>query len=99
MRSAFPKLIFGAFLSSLLFFTMVSGQALPTEGAAKLLVDKLGTFRAVWPSSSLQPDFVLGLARDFGATAAASRNYLSKEGHSFRLTIITTTSGSVLTLC
>ena len=94
MRSAFPTLIFSTFLALLLSFTMVNGQALSTEEAAKLLGDKFGTFRAVRPSSLLQPGFVVGLTENFGATSAASRDYLSKEGNAFRLTIITTTSDS-----
>ncbi len=94
MRSTFAKLILGTLLFLPLSFTMVSGQALPTEEAAKLLSDKLGTFKAAGPPSPLHPGFVLGLGKDFGATSAAFRNYLSKDGYSFRLTIITTTSDS-----
>jgi hypothetical protein len=91
LRSVFSKLFFGILLS-LLPLSPAHGQTLPVQPAAKLLVNKLNDFRAAGPPMIPKPDLEPGIASDFGATSAASRRFLSKDGQGFWLTIITTGS-------
>ncbi|HEV7798031.1 MAG TPA: DUF6599 family protein [Pyrinomonadaceae bacterium] len=76
---------------ALLLFIPVAGQSLTTDPAAKLLPDKLGEFRAAGPPSkvTLEDSIERG-----GITSAASRNYVSKDGRRFYVTLVTTVSDS-----
>jgi hypothetical protein len=83
-----------ALVFSLLSFIPVTSQNLPTDPAAKLLPDRLGDFRATGPLASRKEEFLKNFIERAGITSAASRNYVSKDGRRFSVTLVTTVSDS-----
>lgn len=84
-----------ALVFSLLSFIPVVSQNLPTDPAAKLLPDRLGDFRALGPLASRKEEFLKNFIERAGITSAAGRNYVSKDGRRFSVTLVTTVSDSV----
>lgn len=89
-----PKTLLAALVLSLLFLVPVAGQNLPTDPAAKLLPDKLGDFSAAGPVTLRRKEFLENAAERAGITSAAGRNYVSKDGRRFSVTLVTTVSDS-----
>lgn len=89
---------FRTFLSgwALLFlcFLFAVGQNLPTDPAAKLLLDRLGDFRAVGPVTLRRKEFLENLVERAQVTSAADRHYISKDGKRFSVSLVTTVSDS-----
>ena len=79
---------------SLLSSVPVVSQNLPTDPAAKLLPDRLGDFRATGPLASGKEEFLKSFSERAGITSAAGRNYISKDGRRFSVTLVTTVSDS-----
>ena len=79
---------------SLLSSVPVVSQNLPTDPAAKLLPDRLGDFRATGPLASGKEEFLKNFSERAGITSAAGRNYISKDGRRFSVTLVTTVSDS-----
>lgn len=89
---------------SLLLFIPVVGQNLQTDPAAKLhlqtdpaaklLPDKLGDFKAADSVTSRIKEFLDNGIERAEITSAASRNYISKDGKRFSVTLVTTISDS-----
>jgi hypothetical protein len=83
-----------ALVFSLLSFIPVVSQNLPLDAAAKLLPDRLGDFRAASPVTSRSKEFLENGIERTGTTSAVGRNYLSKDGRRFSVTLVTTVSDS-----
>lgn len=90
---------FRTFLAALVFpllsFIPVLSQNFPTDPAAKLLPDKLGDFRAAGPVTSRRMEFLENGIERTRITSAAGRNYVSRDGRRFSVTLVTTVSDSV----
>ena len=82
-----------ALVFSLLSFVPVVSQNLPTD-PAKLLPDRLGDFRAAGPLASREKEFLENVIEHAGVISAAGRNYVSKDGRRFSVTLVTTVSDS-----
>jgi hypothetical protein len=88
------KKLVAAAAFSLLFFVSALGQGLPTDLAGKMLPDRFGEYRAV---TALQPKetvlFEEAIKRN-SLTSGASRDYVSKDGRRFSVSLITAASDS-----
>lgn len=91
MRFTFQQLFAGVLLS-LLFAVIGAAQTLPTEPAAKVLIDRLGELKAATAATPFKPESLPGFGNDFRVNSAARRSYVSKDGQRFGVTIITTDS-------
>ncbi|MDQ5844971.1 MAG: hypothetical protein M3539_06700 [Acidobacteriota bacterium] len=91
MRFNFHKLLASVPLA-LMFVVIGAAQTLPTEPAAKLLVDRLGELKAATSATSLKPESLPGFGNDYRVNSAAQRSYVAKDGQRFGVTIITTDS-------
>lgn len=91
MRFTFHKLLAGVLLP-LLFAVIGAAQTLPTEPAAKLLVDRLGELKAATKATAFNPETLPGFGNDFRVNSAARRSYVTKDGQRFGVTIISTDS-------
>jgi hypothetical protein len=76
-------------------FTTGTGQTLPGEPAAKLLLDRFGSFTAAGAATSPKPELIASFGNDIEANQTAARYYKSKDGQRFLVTIIKTRSDSV----
>lgn len=92
MRFTFHQLSPAAVLLALLFAVIGAAQTLPTEPAAKLLVDRLGEVKTTRSATAFKPEDLPGFGNDFRVTSAAQRSYVAKNGQRFRVMIITTDS-------
>ena len=76
---------------------MASGQSFAVDPAAQLLKDKLSNnYRSVGPVGSINKALMSDEfdVKPFGRTSWASREYLSNDGESFSVILITTSSDS-----
>ena len=77
---------------SLFSFVPVVGQSLPTDPAAKLLPDKLGEYRAAGRVKALDKGLFEISINQNGVSSWAERSYVSKDGESFSVILMTTVS-------
>lgn len=78
----------------LLFFVPAFGQSLPIDPAGKLLPDKLGEYRAATAPQSKQTVLFEESIKRNSITSGASRDYVSKDGRRFSVSLMTTVSDS-----
>ena len=83
-----------ALVFSLLSFIPVVSRNLATDPGAKLLPDKLGDFRAADAVTSRIKEFLENGIERPEITSATGRNYISKDGRRFSVTLVTTVSDS-----
>lgn len=95
LRSVFSKAFLAAIFLPLCSFTTGTGQTLPAEPTAKLLLDRFGSFTAVGAATSPKPELIASFGNDVSANLTAARYYRSKDGQRFLVTIIKTRSDSV----
>jgi hypothetical protein len=88
------KTLLSVLALSLLSFLPVVGQNLPTDPAAKLLPDKLGDFRAMGPVTVGKRESLEDAFDGAAITSMAGRDYSSKNGGRFSVTLVTTVSDS-----
>lgn len=95
MRSILLKVVAAAVLLPLLSVAPAWGQTPPPqESAGKLLIERFGNFRAVRAAAEMKPAANPDFVKNFRITSAATRDYSSKDGGRFRVTVITSDSDS-----
>ncbi len=83
-----------AVMFSLLFFGSAVGQDLPIDPAGKLLPDRFGEYQAATPPQSRGPVLLDDSSKRNGIISQASRDYVSKDGRHFSVSLFTTPSDS-----
>ncbi len=78
----------------LLFFVPAVGQSLPIDPAGKLLSDKIGEYRAVTPPQPKQTVLFEESIKRNSITSGTSREYVSKDGRRFTVSLMTAASDS-----
>lgn len=89
MRSVFSKTFLSVLFLSLLPFMTGAGETLTVEPSAKLLPDRIGTFKA---TSRVRP--VEDYEGNFNDVSAGERDYQSTNGERLTLTLFKSTSDS-----